>query len=473
MPSRLIEIPLDDIFKNDMLDLEPAIQVQSEALLSHSPQAIAIDGSWGSGKTTFMALWEAYLRREGVKVVTFNAWKFSLSDPLDALTKEILRQFEDVPGEQRQPAHRRLINFVLQSAPFVRQGLKAGAQFSPELAEVTDVIDPYVDSAKGMVGSAIGVPHGSEGATKPDDSISSPDAFTSALSSAASHWSDKPVVIMVDELDRCSPEYAVEMLQLLEHVFYADNIVFVVSMNRAELVHSVKAFYGQDFNADGYLERFFDNVFSLPSSNRLKYIQSSLKAIDAGKRGFFTPSALPFLYRSNLSLREIDRAVSQLDEALHSYTPARSGRGLELAYMWLVRTLAPVEYRQFMSGETTDKSLADAVFANGTCGAVREDEYEVDRGYALELEGVLILASYARSEDTLSGRRGDLFAHSALYAHHKSETDIDRINDGTSSKYSSRIVDHAAYLFQSESFRRYIFDIVKVTRLLNRDAVPN
>ena len=133
-----------------------------------------------------------------------------------------------------------------------------------------------IDSGEALVDSAIAVTSRPTSATEPEVNINSPEAFTSALSSAASHWSEKPVVIMVDELDRCSPEYAVEMLQLLEHVFYADNVVFVVSMNRAELVHSVKAFYGQDFNAEGYLERFFDNVFPLPTPRTvLRYIESS------------------------------------------------------------------------------------------------------------------------------------------------------------------------------------------------------
>ena len=106
MPSTLIEIPPDDVFRNDRLGLEPAIQEHSERLLASSPQAIAIDAGWGSGKTTFMRLWAAYLRNEGVKVVQFNAWKFSLSDPLDALTREILRQFDDIPDGQQGPAHR-------------------------------------------------------------------------------------------------------------------------------------------------------------------------------------------------------------------------------------------------------------------------------------------------------------------------------------------------------------------------------
>ena len=62
MHSRLIDIPPGDVFRNDRLGLEPAIKEHSERLLASSPQAIAIDAGWGSGKTTFMALWAAHLR---------------------------------------------------------------------------------------------------------------------------------------------------------------------------------------------------------------------------------------------------------------------------------------------------------------------------------------------------------------------------------------------------------------------------
>ena len=90
MPSTLIDIPPDDVFRYDTLGLEPAIQEHSERLLASSPQAIAIDAGWGSGKTTFMRLWAAYLRKEGVKVVRNSTpGSFSLSDPLDTLTREM------------------------------------------------------------------------------------------------------------------------------------------------------------------------------------------------------------------------------------------------------------------------------------------------------------------------------------------------------------------------------------------------
>ena len=465
MPSRLIEIPPDDIFKNDRLGLEPAIEVQSQALLSRNPQAIAIDGPWGSGKTTFMALWQAYLRREGVKVVTFNAWKFSLSDPLDALTREMLRQFEDIPREQRRPPHIQLAEFVRRNAPLVKQGLKLGALFSPEIAESAEAVETLTDTLSTTVPSS----------TTPVESerrIDSPEAFTSALSLAAKEWSGKPVVIMVDELDRCSPEYAVEMLQLLEHVFYADNVVFVVSMNRGELVHSVKTFYGQGFNADGYLERFFDNVFPLPASDRLRYIESSLISIDAQPRGFNVTWALPFLHRSELSLREIDRAVNQLDEVLDSYTP--SYRELGLVYLWLARTFAPVEYRQFVLGEISDKILADAIFDSGTCGELRADSsltnYQSD---AEELEGVLIIASCLRDIGPSIVARDEPFASSALYAHYQSEIESTQGIEGNRSTYPSRVIGRANSLFEALRFRQVGLDTLRVTRLLDRDAIPS
>ena len=116
MPSHLIEIPPGDIFKNDRLGLEPAIQGRTHALLARSPQAIAIDGRWGTGKSTFLALWEAYLRREGVKVVRFNAWKTFGTDPFDALTREILRQV-DIPDAQQEGPHRRILAFLKQTPP--------------------------------------------------------------------------------------------------------------------------------------------------------------------------------------------------------------------------------------------------------------------------------------------------------------------------------------------------------------------
>ena len=66
------------------------------------------------------------------------------------------------------------------------------------------------------------------------------------------------LLIIIDELDRCNPEYAVKLLERIKHYFNNDRVTFLFSVNVAELQHTVKTHYGADFNASRYLDRFFD-----------------------------------------------------------------------------------------------------------------------------------------------------------------------------------------------------------------------
>lgn len=72
------------------------------------------------------------------------------------------------------------------------------------------------------------------------------------------------LVIIIDELDRCSPNFAVKLLERVKHYFSNDKITFVFSVNLNELQHTVKNYYGNDFDACRYLDRFFDLSIELP-----------------------------------------------------------------------------------------------------------------------------------------------------------------------------------------------------------------
>ncbi|ABV85661.1 P-loop NTPase fold protein [Shewanella pealeana] len=76
-----------------------------------------------------------------------------------------------------------------------------------------------------------------------------------------------PAFIFVDELDRCRPSYAVEMLETIKHIFDIPGVVFVVGTDTEQLQHAVKAIYGEGFNARNYLGRFFDSRFTLRQPN--------------------------------------------------------------------------------------------------------------------------------------------------------------------------------------------------------------
>ena len=72
------------------------------------------------------------------------------------------------------------------------------------------------------------------------------------------------LVVFVDELDRCKPSFAIEMLERIKHYFDDERIIFVVSLNKEQLIHTISNYYGSEFDATRYLNRFFDVSINLP-----------------------------------------------------------------------------------------------------------------------------------------------------------------------------------------------------------------
>lgn len=66
------------------------------------------------------------------------------------------------------------------------------------------------------------------------------------------------IVIFIDELDRCRPEYALRLLERIKHYFDTDRVTFVFSVNLSELQNMVKHCYGESYDSVRYLDKFFD-----------------------------------------------------------------------------------------------------------------------------------------------------------------------------------------------------------------------
>lgn len=81
------------------------------------------------------------------------------------------------------------------------------------------------------------------------------------------------LVIFVDELDRCKPTFAIEVLESIKHFFDDDRVIFVVSLNKSQLIHTIKNYYGVGFDSSSYLNRFFDIPLQLPECNMDLYLK--------------------------------------------------------------------------------------------------------------------------------------------------------------------------------------------------------
>ncbi len=120
-----------------------------------------------------------------------------------------------------------------------------------------------------------------------------------------------PLVFIVDELDRCRPTFAVEVLERIKHLFNVPNIVFVIAVDRTQLEKSLKTVYG-DIDVTNYLHRFFDFEFHLPDVNRRKFIDDRCKKHEINLKHnniTFNDVLANISTWHKLSLREIEQCI--------------------------------------------------------------------------------------------------------------------------------------------------------------------
>ena len=197
---------------------------------------------------------------------------------------------------------------------------------------------------------------------------------------ADAHWADKgqkPIVVFIDELDRCRPSYAVELLETAKHIFSVNHVVYVLAVNRSELTHSVKALYGEGFGATAYLRRFFDVDFRLPPPDRHKFIEHLLTS--ASIPSFFeeiqdnlmreryrqsVDALTEFFNDSAFTLRDVGQAVHRFGLVLSSLSKAELALIRTLTALLIIQQLDPSLYRRLADHDDTltDEQAVEEVF---------------------------------------------------------------------------------------------------------------
>lgn len=114
------------------------------------------------------------------------------------------------------------------------------------------------------------------------------------------------LVIFIDELDRCKPSYAVKLLERIKHYFQHANVTFVLSINSLELQHTIKQYYGLDFDAYKYLDRFFDLKLPLPKADLNMFYSSIGYQVSSKTTDIFTNAVINYF---NFEMREIAKYI--------------------------------------------------------------------------------------------------------------------------------------------------------------------
>jgi hypothetical protein len=261
-----LEIPPDDPFKNDALGrkyLEPPLtQFVTQASGSF---VLALDASWGSGKTTFLEMWQVNLKKEGHICMYLNAWQNDfVPDPLIAIVGELKKAIEDyasqsgeasiIISEQRKK-NKKIFNLLLKHIVPLSVKIATHGLINIEPAIEKLIADSASSGAESLIKNY-------------EKGKSEIKEFRKALGNLASQVASlnpsAKVVIIIDELDRCRPTYAIELLERVKHLFDASGVVFILGIDRSQLNHSIRSLYGSEFDATGYLRRFIDLDYRLP-----------------------------------------------------------------------------------------------------------------------------------------------------------------------------------------------------------------
>ena len=398
-----IEIPPKHPFRNDLLDRRESVEVLTNLIGSiEGPCVLGIDAAWGTGKTTFLGMLYQHLADEGFAVAKFNAWESDYSsDPFVAISTEltdaIRAHVDESSKEMLEDAEKRTKDVLKHMVPGLLRSVFAQIpMLGPVATEaMNSVLASYADDRLSAYKEAKG----------------SVEAFQSSLGKMAKAVSqppeNRPLVLLIDELDRCRPPYAVELLEVAKHLFSVDGIIFVLAVNRGELAHSVRALYGGEFDALGYLGRFFDVDYRLPEPDRTDFIKAIIQSVGIpdylertkdkqAVHEFATLEPLfgRFFGDSSVSLRTVARAIHHLGLVFAALPDNRRILADMSAVLLILRTFDRNLYYRFVKGQVSDLDVVDSVYKQLETDAVQAQERAVSM-----FDAWLILAHLACTQD--------------------------------------------------------------------------
>ncbi len=230
----------------------------------------SLDGCWGSGKSFFVKQLQYCIThvdtfrdnsifveedkqifqklQEKYLVLYYNAWENDTHvDPLESLIYKVLDEFEKQKRELFSFAeYKKIVKGMFENV------IKVGTGGIVDLEQV-DKMNSFEDMTSAIITSE-----------------EKRNAFYSLLDQLLER--DQRIFLIVDELDRCNPKFAVQMLETLKHFWNYSKITICVVTNNQELACTIKHFYGNDFDGIGYLHKFYDVVLDLDDVHLLSYL---------------------------------------------------------------------------------------------------------------------------------------------------------------------------------------------------------
>lgn len=325
---------------------------------------IFVNAPWGEGKTTFAEMWQAKLKKEDLEVIYFDAYAADyFDDPFVSFSGEIL-DFADkhLPDGKKLKERREFKKTAVEvgkrlAGLAVKVGIRAAALNAfdeKHAAELKKISDEIVTGVSEISADAIEKKIEKYGEEK--DAL---QAFKKSLEKLADKVREKqkfPLTIIVDELDRCRPDFALGLLERIKHLFDVKGVAFVLLVNRKQIESYIQTVYGNQ-DAEAYLLKFGGLFVDLPNQ------QSLFSYSEKGRRDFchmlfphygflrrvkdgnFLARSLELLVEHfDLSLREIEKVFAVMSLYYSSLPENQLTNEFLIALLSILKVKHPLIY---------------------------------------------------------------------------------------------------------------------------------
>lgn len=341
---------------------------------------VALDSPWGEGKTTFVKMWRGYLHQQNIKSIYFDAFEHDYSDdPFICLSAELLTFFESVGADE--------LTLKDKMASVGKGVLKAGLNLGLKVLTLNAVDGTALEN----VGSDIA----QELSTITDKQIldriqtqknlkQNIQDFRDRLVQVVQDHAGGTLVFVIDELDRCRPDFAVAMIEQVKHLFAARGVVFVLVLNSKQMQEYVRGVYGVSIeDAERYLQKFINIWASLPPKEgrgeapeyraviRNFVGRTGLRESGAHEVDVIEKHLNDLANRYSLSLRDIEKTMTYV-AMLYAVLGDRSHKETRsIALLAVMKVIRPKLFNGLMQGEiNSDQAL------KGMNMQVNKDEHD-------------------------------------------------------------------------------------------------
>lgn len=279
---------------------------------------LAINGSWGTGKTEFCQKTVHLINQEYNDYLIaeyFDAFsEDSYDQPLTSILARLYKTF-NVEHDKRE-LKRHALNLILATTGAVAENIQPTFGIAVKyIAKIANKLNSDIHE-------------------KSFEHKSNTEIYLNELKNFLSRATEnKKLVLFIDELDRCRPDYALHLLEVVKHVFDIPNLKIIFIINSKQLIEIVKHNYGNNEEvAKKYLDKFFQFQINLPDSaqdknkerilNSVKYLDIEFDRLEIFKSPLFSDtnrqtSRSTWLLRElveyyNLSLRDIEKLARNI-----------------------------------------------------------------------------------------------------------------------------------------------------------------